>query len=229
MSQKTEDGNRKTEKLGIVCGLEAEARLARRMQGALVACSGAKPDAARRLARDLIRQGATRLMSFGLIGGLDPSLKAGDLVLASSAQTEKQRWDCDPVWLERLQVVLPQALVGAVWGSDRIVAQASEKSALYRQTACIAADMESHAVAEVAAEAAVPFAALRAVSDESTMNLPEAALVPLREDGSVNGSGVAKSILKNPAQVFALAHVGYNTAKAMEALRRAIKAIPRTF
>lgn len=211
--------------LGIVCGLKAEADIANTIEDALVVCSGARPNKARQLTQNLINKGAKTLISFGLAGGLDPALRSGDLILGSSVRTEKQFWMCDEPLLDKVKQNLPDAISGAIWGTEEILTKALDKRDLFQKTNCLAADMESHAMAEVATDANIPFIIIRAIADTDNMNLPLAALVPLHEEGSVDGLNVAKSLIKNPRQIPALLCLGLNTSKAMKTLKQAAQGI----
>ena len=211
--------------LGILCGLEVEAALARRVRDAHVACAAARPQQARLAARGLIAQGATRLLSFGLAGGLDTSLPAGTILIGAAVATEAALWSCDENWGADLLRRLPMAQSGALWGSETIVASARDKQALYAKTRCLAADMESQAVAEVAAASRVPFAALRVIADTATMNVPPAALVPLRSDGRVDLGHVLLNLLRQPCQLPELIRLGLNTQLAKRQLSLAATAL----
>jgi adenosylhomocysteine nucleosidase len=82
--------------LAIVTGLAAEARIAGRNGVTIV--GGGRGD---RLAADLeaaIAEGATRLLSFGVAGGLAPALRPGDLIVAASVIAGETRWTCDAAW-----------------------------------------------------------------------------------------------------------------------------------
>jgi adenosylhomocysteine nucleosidase len=210
--------------LGVLCGLEAEAALARRKRGAAVACSAARPDKARERARELVCQGATHLLSFGLAGALKPGLNAGDLILGLSVRSTGGQWACDSAMLARTEPMFPEALSGPLYGTEKIIAASSDKHLFYRKYGCLAADMESQAVAEIAQEARVPFSVVRVIADTAPMNLPKAALVPLLENGRVDGIGVTRSLIKNPFQIPALVHVGISSGKAMRKLRAYVEA-----
>src|SRR5688572_19347549 len=106
--------------LGILTGLAKEAEIARQISP-LVACAASDPARAERLARDLISQGATALLSFGIAGGLAPELATGDLVIGTAVSTGVAAYACDPDLAARLAAVLPSAVRGDVWGGDVIV------------------------------------------------------------------------------------------------------------
>lgn len=214
--------------LGIVCGLKDEAAIAKRFQGALIACSAANPERARALTESLIAQGATRLLSFGLAAGIAPDLKAGDLVLPcaiyaqSDRKAENDQWPCSAFpWFAALKAAFPHARIGPLWGSSTLIATALEKKDLLRRANCCAADMESHIVAQVASAHGLPFAALRAIVDTASADLPPAAKLPLREDGGIDGRAIARSIARHPQQIGALIELGLATARAKTALRKA--------
>ncbi len=183
--------------------------------------SSARADKAQQAALKLAQQGATRLLSFGLAGGLKPGLAAGTLIIASTICAVGETKYCDDDWNARLRRKLPKAIVGPVWASGTIVKRAQDKKTLFEQSGCLAADMESYAVAEAALAARIPFVVVRAIADTAEMNLPPATLVPLRNDGRVDMDGVFKSILRSPAQLPSLIHLGHNTGKAMQALKKA--------
>ena len=70
--------------VGIVVGLAAEARIARRL-GWKVAIGGGAAAGAEAAARRLIDEGSDALVSFGLAGALDPALRPGALIVPVSS------------------------------------------------------------------------------------------------------------------------------------------------
>jgi adenosylhomocysteine nucleosidase len=92
--------------LVVVTGLAAEARIAGRSDVSAIVGAGS----AKRLGAHLeaaIAENATRILSFGVAGGLSPELQAGDLIVADSLRDGEVRRRCDPVWrtamIRRLQ------------------------------------------------------------------------------------------------------------------------------
>ena len=165
------------------------------------------------LARSFAERPAA-ILSFGICGALDPSLKVGDLVIGSAVNGVL----ADPEWTARLAAVLPTAHIGAMAAGDEMVADASAKAALRTRSGAVAADMESHAVAH----AGVPFAVLRAVSDVADQSLPPAARVGLKADGRPDISAVLKSLLGNPRQLPALIRTARNAETSYRALGNAL-------
>ncbi len=99
---------------------------------------------------------------------------------------------------------------------------------LYRRTGCLAADMESHVVAQVAHNARLPFNVIRAISDPYDTDLPPAALIPLQEDGRTDFRKIYNSIRTTPKQVPSLVRLGWSSALAFRSLRRAVKSVRKT-
>jgi hopanoid-associated phosphorylase len=201
--------------LGVVVGLEAEAVLARRLGASVrIAISGATADGASRAAGQLLEQGASHLLSFGLAGGLDPVLRAGILLVPERVRVEGQDVACD----RALQALLGSGHAAPLLHSDVLVTEVAEKAALFARTGCGSLDMESGAVARVARAAGLPFAVLRAVCDRAARALPPAACLPLHPDGRLRAGAITASVLRHPAQLPALLALGRDAARARTAL-----------
>lgn len=206
--------------LGVVTGLMAEAKTLAHHSAIRVVCTAAQAGRVRPLITQLISGGVTRLMSFGLAGGLAPDLMAGDMVIADTVLGDAQQWRCDTLWGQQLESALPAAHRGAICGGDRIIAASGAKLQLHQQSGALVCDMESQHVAEAAHAAGLPFAAVRVVCDPAHFTLPPAALLPLRGDGSPDLVAILGSLRRQPLQLPALlALAGYNH-RAMGALRR---------
>jgi len=112
------------------------------------------------------------LITAGFAGGLDPDLRRGAVVRPGSA--------CVPGSTVRLSLTTaagsptPPITIVTV---DRIVADAASKRTLAAATGAQLVDMETFAVAEVAAAAGLDCAAVRVISDDAGESLP--AEVPL--------------------------------------------------
>ena len=201
--------------LGIVVGLAAEARIARRLGGRVV-IGGGTPDGARRAAGDLAGSGAAALLSFGLAGGLDPALRPGDLLVPHTVLAGGRRFPTDPGLCGLLGGTSPHVLLGG----ERIVAEPAEKHVLWRTTGCAAVDLESAAVAEVAYEKKLPFAVLRAVCDPACRTVPPAAVAALDAKGAMTLERVLLSLVHHPGQLAALLALARDAARARRSLLR---------
>lgn len=210
--------------LGILCGLESEAALARRIKDAQVICAAARPAKARALMRELICKGGKRFVSFGIAGGLKPGFAPGDLVIGTHIASDKGLWVCDAEWSAELAEKMPQVKRGAIWGSETLIATAKDKSRLHEQSSCVAVDMESQCMAEAAAEAGLPFVVVRAICDAANMNVPPAVMASIAEDGSVSLPCVLGSIARNPLQIPSLVHAGMGAGRGLRALEQVLQA-----
>jgi hopanoid-associated phosphorylase len=162
---------------------------------------------------------ASGIISFGVAAGLDPGLRPGDWVIASSVITQEARYCADSRWVQSLRTALPAAICGDVSGVDAPVASAAAKTVLYREQRTVAVDTESHVVAQVAATSRIPFVAARVVLDPAWRPLPPAALAPLSPDGNPDISAVARSVLLMPGQLADLGKVAWDAFRAWQALR----------
>lgn len=208
--------------LGILCGLESEAKIAKRVPGAMVACAGARPAQARQLTAQLIRDGATRLVSFGIAGGLAPHMGIASVAVGHSIRSEKGLFDGDSSWADSLVAKLgPQAQRCRVWGSETLVATKNEKRRLHEAMGCDIVDMESQCMAEVASEAGIPFAVLRTVCDAADHEVPPVVMASIAEDGSVKIAAAICSLARNPFQIPHLMLVSRGVRQALGALDQA--------
>lgn len=205
--------------LGVLCGLNSERKIARKIGGAIVACAAARPHKARDLARELVAMGATRLMSFGIAGSLDSSVHLGDILIGTRVVSTKGQWPCDEAWGRDLATKIPHAKFGGVYGSEVLVPTIEGKDALNQKTGCAVVDMESQCVAEVADEAGVPLMVVRSVCDDAVMNVPSFVLAAIGEDGSANPLRALGHLLFHPAQTSDLFKIIHGTTKALAALR----------
>lgn len=173
--------------------------------------------------------------SFGVAGGLDPTLKPGNLLLsvrvlmqnpAKDSLLTEQSWESSPQLLATYTVMAKNdpAITfrrGIFLGTDLEARDNPEtgNKGLREKTGADIIDNESHIAAGFAAEHQLPFIAVRAVSDSVNKPLPPAALIALDADGSPNGGQIIKSLLKNPLQLPALVRTAIEYQKSLDALR----------
>lgn len=182
--------------IGIVSALAAEAvtlgpaarhgaELRQLADGALLAVSGIGRAAAAAAARRLVLAGATGLASFGMAGGLDPTLICGTVLLPEEVVVGDDSGPGDTVlptsreWRQRLRAALPDSCIvctSRLLTSARPIGQPRAKSDAWRHAGAAAVDMESAAIAQVAGQAGVPFIALRVIVDTAADELPMAVL-----------------------------------------------------
>jgi hopanoid-associated phosphorylase len=159
------------------------------------------------------------ILSVGIGGALSPNLAVGDWVVGERVTDGRTSWETDAAWTKAIAASLgPAAHLGALAGSDVMVADSAAKTALYRLTGALGVDMESHVAARVAAAHNIPFAALRVISDTASRTLPRAALAGMRPDGGMNLAGVLWALAKSPGQLPALIRTGEEAGAAFKAL-----------
>lgn len=195
-------------RIGVVTGLQREARIARRA-GLAVACDGPGPEPARRAAMRLADDGAEMLVSFGYAGGLDPALRPGTLVTGTLVvDVRGWSWQC---------VALPGRSVPAtIVGVDEPAMDGRAKAALRRLGAAV--DQESHAVAAVAADRAMPMAVLRVVVDDATTAIPPTAAAAVDAAGRSRPGLVVLGLLRRPWELPALHRLASAVGRADRAL-----------
>jgi adenosylhomocysteine nucleosidase len=206
----------------IVTGLMQEARIAAG-PGMAVICSSSDPNQLRALLTTLDPASVRGVISFGVAGGLDPSLKTGDVVVATEVMAGDTRWlaglsltedQIASIALGRRRVVR-----GLVAGVEEVVAASSCKAALRSETGAAAVDMESHIAAAYAAEASIPFAALRVISDPAHRALPVVARKAIKPNGDLDLLQIMGSVVRNPRTLRALVSTGIDFNRALRSLR----------
>lgn len=205
--------------IGVITGMQAEAKALGRWSEdprVRVGVAGARPDKAEAEARRLVSEGARLLLSFGVAGGLDPTVKPGDLFIASEVVDEE-----DMLW--------PQAeiagLAGArarMLGVEAVVAEPKEKARLHTHFDAKLVDMESHRVARVAHQADLPMVVIRAVADPAARAIPKAALGALDEAGRPTIAPVLRNLLKAPKELPGLLEVKRDLDRALASLAASV-------
>jgi adenosylhomocysteine nucleosidase len=172
---------------------------------------------------------ASAIISFGVAGGLKPGLAPGSKLIARSIITEDGgRYHGDPVWSQRLSMLLGDATIVDIAGIDAPVASHADKHALHLKTGAHAADMESHIAARIAAAHKLPFAAFRVVADPAHRQLPHAALIAIRPDGSLAFGAIMGSIVRDPFQLPQLMRTARDASAAFKTLFRSRKLLAGT-
>jgi adenosylhomocysteine nucleosidase len=191
-------------------------------EGAMLALSGIGGVAAQTAARALIEAGASALMTFGMAGGLDPALKAGSVVLPCEIiSAAGNRFVASRPWRERVAAALsPLRAVteGNLLTSAHAIDTPAEKAAAFRATGAAAVDMESAAVAEVAAHHQLPFIAVRVIVDTAADTLPR-AVVNASRAGKVQMSRLIAGLILAPGEIAALVRLSQRYRIATRSLR----------
>lgn len=211
-------------RLGVLCGLEREARIVR---AALkdtpcdIRCSGAVSENAARRAGELVAAGATHLLSFGLAGALEDHLRPGDLILPEQVLSAAgEAWPVDPEWRGRAASAMKEAHGGAILGLDKAARTAAQKLFMRGIFDAVAVDMESHVLARCAAERDLPLLVVRAISDDRRSLIPRAAMAGVGPNGEDRILNVLASLAHRPNEIGALAKLGFSSGKGFRTLGR---------
>ena len=209
--------------IGIVSALAAEARalgpaarhgaeLRQLADGALLAVSGIGAAAAAAAARRLVLAGASGLASFGMAGGLDPTVICGAVLLPEEVAAGDDIGSGEAVsatsaeWRQRLRAALPERCIvcgGRLLTSARPIARPDAKSLAWRNAGAVAVDMESAVIAQVAGQAGLPFIALRVIVDTAADELP-AAVITASAGGRLRIGRLLGGLLRAPGEGGAL-------------------------
>jgi len=223
--------------VGVITAIHAEAncivsrklsfnQMVRLSDDAAIWICGMGDSAARQAAKGLLESGATALVSFGVAGALDASLRSGDLVLPESINVNGEIIPVTTDWRDQLKQLLPSDLTvvgGTLAASKEVVSTESTKRELANVTSACAVDMESGAIAEVAANAGIPFIAIRAITDPIEFSPPTALLSAVYPDGSVNAMRLMSLILKRSVGIGTLVRLG----KGMRAASNTLSVVAR--
>lgn len=215
-------------RVAIIVALSVEQASLRRLVRAgagevSVTQSGPGPARAADNARAALAGGAGALVSWGLAGGVDPRLGPGTVVVPRRVRAENgDAYAADVEW----RAVIDGALRGELRVSDGDLLSVAEplvtpaaKSAAAALGA-VAVDMESAAIAAIAARARVPFIALRVVVDTASDVLPPAAVAWVDAGGDRRFAAALAAAFK-PLQWRALWTLAQRYRAASRALDRA--------
>ncbi|HET7784701.1 MAG TPA: hypothetical protein VFL36_01900 [Myxococcales bacterium] len=158
------------------------------------------------------------VVSCGFAGALSPSLRAGDLLVATAVRApDGERLQAPELPASR---ALAQAARGEIACADRVLATPEEKRALGAGGA-LAVDLESAQVARAAAEAGVPWLVVRAIVDDARTSLPPFA----REAQAGFLRPALRHALHGPSAVLQLVKLALAERAASASLSSALKAL----
>jgi adenosylhomocysteine nucleosidase len=192
--------------------------------GTLLVISGMGAQAATEAALALVAAGAHGLLSFGLAGALDPTLRAGALLLPEAVTdgTAPYHRTC-AAWRQQLAARAGPG-AAAQGGTLLSVAQplltAAAKAEAWRRTGARGVDMESFAIAGVALRQGLSFAVARVVVDTAADGLPRTITPATGSRGAVNYPQLLAGLLRSPADVLALLRLAQRYRVALAALRQ---------
>ncbi len=152
----------------------------------------------------------TFILVAGLGGGLDPTLRVGDVVIDGADET--------------LRAGLPYRF-GAIHTSDDLICTANAKGDLFRSTGALAVDMETALIRKAAMERGLSVIGVRAISDTAQTAIDPSLLSLVDEMGRPQAGRIALALMARPARALALHRLGRDTRLALAQLGIAMRQI----
>jgi adenosylhomocysteine nucleosidase len=174
------------------------------------------------------------LISSGIAGGMRQGISVGDLIIAEnvsySSQSNfengelqlKSNFPCKKEVVQLAKQLSSDLELkphcGNILTVDKVISQAKTKRKIGEQNSFLAVDMESAAIAEVACENSVEFAAIRSISDDIEDDLEIDYDGIISSEGKVRVSNLALKVMKDPRQLAALRRLNRQTKTAVKKL-----------
>lgn len=162
------------------------------------------------------------ILSTGFAGGLQQSLKVGDLIVATEViDTEGTRWPT--TWPGELPPGdwQPPLHRGRLLSVSQLVGSPDEKRALGKRHDALAVEMEAAALAPLCLKHGIPFGCVRAMSDGVATELSP-KLVSVLAGGKVSPLRLLLAVLAAPRLLGELRRLARDTRRASEQLGKAL-------
>ncbi len=183
--------------------------------------SGVGRENTQRAAQLLISKDVEVLISWGSAAGLSPEVAGGDLLIPRSVKVNDKTYHTHSSFNnELLKQISPGVPVrqGPICESENLLVSVESKKQLFECSQCLAADMESGALAELASKKNIPFSVIRAVSDPANMKLPKAVVAGMGQDGKFKLASFLKMALILPWEWWSIIKLAWNFKKAQKTL-----------
>ncbi len=219
-------------RIGIIAALPAEAKCLHRkklkvglpveiQQDVFLCLSGIGYESALLAAKKLSSLKVGALVSWGVAGAIDRSVNSGDIVLANTIINENNRYSVSKGWLNRVSGQLQSASLFAtadITSSKNMCASIADKQHLLQKTGALAVDMESAAIAEIAAINNLDLLVIRAISDNADTAIPEAVLKHTNNLGQPRIFNFMRSCILKPGQIPEIASLATGYKKGLASL-----------
>jgi adenosylhomocysteine nucleosidase len=184
---------------------------------------------ATRAAKAVLNEQTAGLVSLGTATALDANIKSGTVLLPGAIRwSDGAQATTDPDWRSALIDAIGSRLpiaTGDLLQTDELIRTPAQKRRLHRDTGACGADMESGALAQVAAGAGIPFVALRVVLDTADDWVPETALSAVAADGNTRLVNLIMTLLRQPADIPGMIRLLLRFRTAAQSLKSAYSLI----
>jgi adenosylhomocysteine nucleosidase len=160
-----------------------------------------------RMLEDFDRDRPRGIILAGIGGGLDPSLRCGDVVIDELSDLKTS--------------VLPYRR-GGIYTADRIIATPQQKREAMTKTGAIVVDMENAIVRDRAKQLGVPFLGVRVIGDGAADTLNPIVLTLIDENGRAKIGAVASALVCHPLLLRDLMHLRRTAKIALQSLTGAM-------
>lgn len=221
-------------RLGIIAALPAEAKCLHNKNidiaspieienGIFLCLSGIGHEAATICANNLLSLNIDALISWGVAGAINDSLKPGDLLIAESVIGREYKYVVSNEWLNRMKAYFMKMSsnpkIAPIASTEALCTSAKDKKYLSQKTGAVAVDMESAAIAAIAKAQNIDFLVIRSIADDANTSIPEAVIKHTDSLGRPKLFGFIISCLKKPVQLSDLIKLGYYYKKALITLK----------
>jgi Phosphorylase superfamily len=154
--------------------------------------------------------GFERIMLAGLGGALDPTLAIGDIICEGMGEGS---W---PGLTVR---------AGKIYTADHLVNTFQEKERLFRETGCLAVEMEGAVVRRAVESTGATFVHIRAISDLAGQNVPKRMAGWINDVGEPRVTRVMGDLIRNPTIAPSMIRLGMQSAAAVKQLGEAVRQV----
>ncbi len=221
-------------KIGVIAALPVEARClypekldiaspAEIHSDIFLCLSGIGTESAYTAIEQLLSLEIDALVSWGVAGALDPSLKAGDLLIADSVIISDKNFQTSSDWLVNIKNyflnISLNPVIAPIASIDAMSITNNDKTLLHNNTGALAVDMESAAIADISSKHNLDFIVIRAIADEIDTPIPEVVTKYTNALGQPDFIPFVISCLKNPRQIKELIKLAKCYNKSIKTLK----------
>ncbi len=174
------------------------------------------------------------LISSGVAGGVRRGVNVGDLIIAENVGYSKKEefedeelqvesnFSCKKEYVQLANQLSKELEIRSHCGDmltvDKVISQTRIKRKIGYKTSFLAVDMESAAIAGIAHERGIEFAAIRSISDDIDDDLEIDYGGIISDEGKVKVSKLALKVMKDPQQLAVLRRLNKQTKTAVKSL-----------